>query len=108
MKDRTRFSYPDLNLKVWSCMQLLHISLSVVLWVSYYTQCRTTMARIKQVLNERRIAYLGAAKLLEQGGPTPKPDAAGAPLITRGSRESEGSTDAQSVAAVNLGAMGLS
>lgn len=27
-------------------------------------QCRTTMSRIKQVLNERRVAYLGAAKIL--------------------------------------------
>lgn len=46
MKDKTRFSYPDLD-----------------------TKCRTTMARIKQVLNERRLAYLGAAKLLANAPP---------------------------------------
>jgi len=54
MKDRTRFSYPDLDLK-----------------------CRTSMARIKQVLNERRIACLGAAQLLlERGELTPNSDGA--------------------------------
>ncbi|KAF8296952.1 hypothetical protein DL93DRAFT_2068292, partial [Clavulina sp. PMI_390] len=41
MWDRTRFSYPELDLK-----------------------CRTTQARIKQVLNERRLAYLGASQVL--------------------------------------------
>jgi hypothetical protein len=54
------------------------------------------MARIKQVLNERRIAYLGAAQLLlERGELTPNSDDGGqatdATSVTDGSPTAKGS-----------------
>lgn len=61
---------------------------------AHYSQCRTTMARIKQVLNERRVACLGAAQLLlERGELTPNSDDGDQP--TTGRREQ--STDATPV-----------
>ncbi|KAG8728912.1 54S ribosomal protein L4 mitochondrial, partial [Ceratobasidium sp. 423] len=36
-------------------------------------RCRKSMARIKQVLNERRLAYDGAVKMFEEGV-TPEPE----------------------------------
>lgn len=44
------------------------------------TQCRTTMTRIKQVLNERRLAYLGASKLLAKTETVADSDVAQTPV----------------------------
>ena len=91
MKDRTRFSYPDLDLKVLLCtMPSVHFA-----YMRITRQCRTTMARIKQVLNERRIACLGAAKLmLERGELAPNSDDTGTPPTAGSSGESEDLSDA--------------